>query len=165
MTETEGKNIAALFVAGALRKGLEHGLSEKDAEAFAVNLYKEAARKRLRVVDDDEDDEEDTFWNRHKHWLLPTLVGTGAFLLGSSAERYGGRADRNYFSNAARFLGNAARTILGISDNPLMNAVTKAPNYGKKTTLLEPEQRQYETRPVDRLKQEATTDDSSKMIA
>ena len=151
MTESEAMDIAAMFVAGACSAAMSHGMNEKDASDFAIGLYKDAAVGKRRVFreEEDDDEDEDTFWGRNKGWLLPTLVGTGAFLLGANSGR-AGRVDRDHFTNALHYMYNASRKILGLSDDPYYNMMTKARNYGKK--LLPDSGYQAESAPVDLLK-------------
>ena len=122
MEKISGDTIDALFAAGAYRKAVEMGMSEKDAESFTLEVCKQAASRK--IVLDDEEDEEDTWWNRNKGWALPTLVGTGAFLVGADAGR-NGRDDRNYFSAAGDLLVQRLRAILGIPTDPHYKSLTQ----------------------------------------
>lgn len=107
-------DLGEMFAEGAKMAASEHGMSEKDAEAFAESMCKEA-KKRIKVVDDDEDEDDDdengTWWGRNKGWLIPTGVGLGAFLLGSEAGKY--RPDRSPFSNAAGLMYDRIKALLG----------------------------------------------------
>ena len=126
----EGIDVAALFAAGAYSSGLSHGMTVKQAEDFAYGICKEAASKRRpKWVDDEEDDdEEDTFWGQNKGWIIPALVGTGAFLFGSQAGREK-RPDRGHFENAWDFIKDRAARLIGVSDDPLMNSIVHAPDF------------------------------------
>ena len=160
-------DIVAAFMAGVCGEAMSMGMTEKQAQDMAISLYKEAAKKRPRFVvqddDDDEDDDEDTLWNRNKHWLLPTLVGTGAFLLGSNAERYENRPDRGYFENALRFLGRTSGRALGLNYDPFWTMMTKARNYGKQ--LLPDSGYHAESAPVDLLKRIGEQNGSGTAVA
>ena len=76
-------------------------------------------------------------------------MGTGAFLLGANSGQ-AGRVDRDHFTNALHYLYNASRKILGLSDDPYYNMMTKARNYGKQPLL--DSGYQAESAPVDLLK-------------
>lgn len=121
----DGIDYAALFAAGACQYASEMGMSEKDAEAFAEGICKEAVIGGSKLYDDDE---EDTFWKRNKKWLIPTIVGTLAFYAGADGERHG-RLDRGYLSNALDQVGRRMRMLFGLSDDPILNAATKAKGY------------------------------------
>lgn len=121
----DGIDYAALFAAGACQYASEMGMSEKDAEAFAEGICKEAA------FGGGYDDEEDTLWSRNKAWLIPALAGSLAFYVGADGERHG-RLDRSYVSNAARRIGKRIGSLFGISENPIWDALTKAKGYGEK---------------------------------
>ena len=112
-----------VFAAGAMSAARDHGIEEKDAEALAERLCKEA-RPRVRIVDDDED-EGDTWWSRNKGWALPTGIGIGAFLLGADAGR-NGRPDRSYLSNAGSLLWERIQSLLGIPNSSLWRSLTQA---------------------------------------
>ena len=133
MTEAQmdAIDLAAMFSAGAYTVAQGHGMTDKQAEDFALGLVKDAAglrRPRWAERDDDDDDEEDTLWDRVKGFLIPAAVGTGAYLLGSHAARWNGwRSDRGAFSNGLNYLGDKMKTILGIVSSPLRDAVTKTP--------------------------------------
>lgn len=116
MEKMSGESIDCLFAAGAYSAAMEKGMSEKDAEAFAVEVCKQAAARKVRW-DEDEEDEGDTWWSRNKHWALPTLVGTGAFLVGADAGR-NGRYDRSHLSNAGSLLYRRLRSLLGLPNDP-----------------------------------------------
>ena len=138
--------LGMMFGAGALSAAHDAGMAEKDAEAFVEYVCKEAAAKRVRLVEDDEDDEEDTWWNRNKGWALPTGIGLGAFLLGSNAARES-RTDRGHFMNAATYLWNSIRKLFGHSDDPLKKTLTEA----DPEKLLSQKQNQVkQVDPVDR---------------
>lgn len=126
----EGIDVAALFAAGAYSSGLSHGMSVKQAEDFAYGICKEAASKRRpKWVDDEEDDdEEDTFWGRNKGWIIPALVGTGAFLFGSHAGQHK-RPDMGHFENAWDVIKDRAGRLFGMSYDALYNSMSKAPNF------------------------------------
>ena len=120
-------DLGEMFAAGAKDAAIERGMCEKDAEALATVLCKEA-RSRHRVVevdDDDDDEEEGTWWSRNKHWVLPTGIGLGSFLLGADAGRHG-RPDWNYFSNAGGRLLEGLKNLLGVPDSDLWRSVEVA---------------------------------------
>lgn len=116
-------DLEELFAAGAMSAARDHGMDEKDAEALAERLCKEA-RPRVKIVDDDED-EGDTWWSRNKRWALPTGIGIGAFLLGADAGR-NGRPDRSYLSNAGSLLWERVQALLGIPNSSLWRSLTQA---------------------------------------
>lgn len=124
-------DLAAMFSAGAYTVAKGRGMTDKQAEDFALGLVKDAAgmrRPRWAERDDDDDDDEETLWDRVKGFLIPAAVGTGAYLLGSHAARWNGwRADRGAFSNGLNYLGDKLKTVLGIVNGPLRNAFTKTP--------------------------------------
>lgn len=110
-----------LFAAGA-RSALEWaGGTEKDAGALILDACKEAAARRGRW----DEDEEGTWWDRNRHWALPTAIGAGAFLVGADAGR-NGRPDRNYLSNAGSLLWERVKALLGIPDSALWRSTTAA---------------------------------------
>lgn len=117
-------DFAAMFAAGAATAAKEHGMSEKDAEAFVGGLCKEAARGRHNF--EDADDEGETFWSRNKSWLIPTLVGSLAFYAGADGKRHG-RLDRGYLSNAGNRLWDRVKTLVGYGSDPLLDAMTTTP--------------------------------------
>lgn len=110
-----------MFLAGARSVAEELGASGEEADAFASEVVKQAASRK--IVLDDDDDEEDTWWNRNKHWALPTLVGAGALWLGNDAGT-NGRADRNVFQNIGGLLSKRLRALFGISEDPLYRSTT-----------------------------------------
>lgn len=114
-------DFAAMFAAGAAAAAKEHGMSEKDAEAFVGGLCKEAARGRFNF--EDIDDGEETFWSRNKSWIIPTIVGSLAFYAGADGERHG-RLDRGYLSNAGNRVWDRIKTLFGYGYDPLYNAMT-----------------------------------------
>jgi len=114
-------DFAAMFAAGAAAAAKEHGMSEKDAEAFVGSLCKEAARGRFNF--EDIDDGEETFWSRNKSWIIPTIVGSLAFYAGADGERHG-RLDRGYLSNAGNRVWDRIKTLFGYGYDPLYNAMT-----------------------------------------
>lgn len=116
-------DLEEVFAAGAMSAARDHGMEEKDAEALAERLCKEA-RPRVRIVEDDED-EGDTWWSRNKGWALPTGIGIGAFLLGADAGR-NGRPDRSYLSNAGSLLWERIQALLGIPNSSLWRSLTQA---------------------------------------
>lgn len=115
----EGFDLAPSFAAGVASVAREHGMNEKDAEAFVCGICKEAARRRRIDIDD-----EDTFWERNKSWLIPVLAGSLAFYVGADGERYG-RKDRSYLSNAGSRLWDKAKDLLRVNQDPLFEAATK----------------------------------------
>lgn len=119
----EGIDVAALFAAGAYSSGLSHGMTVKQAQDFAYEICKEAASKKRLNLDDEEDD--DTFWGR---WIIPALVGTGAFLFGSHAGQHK-RPDRGHFENAWDFIKDRAGRLLRVSDDALRSSTVNAPKF------------------------------------
>lgn len=115
MEKMSGEAVAEMFAAGAYSAAVENGMSEKDAEAFTMEVCKQASSR---------DDEGDTWWGRNKGWLLPTLIGTGAFLIGNDAGK-NGRADRNAFQNAGSLFMKRIRALLGISSDPMFKSLTQ----------------------------------------
>lgn len=122
----EGIDVAALFAAGAYSSGLSRGMTVKQAQDFAYEICKEAASKKRPKWEDEEDD--DTFWSRNKGWIIPALVGTGAFLFGSHAGQ-NKRPDRGHFENAWDFLKDRAGRLLGVSDDALRSSTVNAPKF------------------------------------
>lgn len=112
-----------LFAAGAHSALDGSGLSKEAAEAFVAEVCKVAAARRVRW-DEGEDEEEDTWWSRNKRWALPTLIGTGAFILGADAGR-NGRPDRSHLSNAGSLLWERVKALVGIPDSALWRTATK----------------------------------------
>lgn len=119
---------ATMFAAGAYSVASEAGMTDRAARSFASGMLKTSAKRRVRIEDDEDEDEDDgdTWWNRNKHWALPTAIGLGAFLVGSDAGRYG-REDRNYFSNAGNRLLERLKNLLGIPNADKWRMMTKAP--------------------------------------
>lgn len=118
-------DFASMFAAGAATAAKEHGMSEKDAEAFVGGLCKEAARGRFNFEDmDDEGDE--TFWSRNKGWLIPAIVGSLAFYAGADGERHG-RLDRGYLSNTGNRIWDRLKTLFGYGYDPIYRAATATP--------------------------------------
>ena len=115
-------DLEEMFAAGARSAARDHGMEEKDAEALAERLCKEA-RPRVKIVDDDED-EGDTWWSRNKGWALPTGIGIGAFLLGADAGR--GRKDRSSWTNALGNFWDRLQALFGISNSSLVKSLTQA---------------------------------------
>ena len=128
------KDIADTFMSGAYGVAIENGMTEKDAYSFATNMCKEAARRDY----DDDEDEEDTFWGRNKWWLIPTLVGTGAWWLGSNSERHG-LPNRGRLSNTWDNIRRRLRGLFGLpdEDNPTWRAMTQTPKPHPNTRQLD----------------------------
>ena len=126
MGKAAERDLDAMFAAGAYSAYVDMGMREKDAEAVAEEMCKIAAR-RVRYVDDDDEDKEDTWWNRNKWWVLPSAIGTGAFLLGAnSASSESSRPDRGHWVNAGSYIWNKVKKLFGQSDDPMWNALTRA---------------------------------------
>ena len=122
-----GLDLDKLFIAGAKCVASEHGMCEKDANAFADRLCKEAVPK-YKLVDDDEDDDDDdksTWIGRNGWWAIPTGVGLGAFLLGADAGR-NGRPDRGYLSNAGNLLWERIQALFGVPNSASWRSMTQA---------------------------------------
>ena len=135
--DLEGVDVPALFAAGAFTAGACSGMTEKEAEELAFNVCKEAAYgRRMRIVQDDEEDEDETFWDRNKWWLVPALVGTGAFLVGSNSGQVK-RPDRGHFEGAWDFIKKRMKDLLGQSK--FMEIFTKTPNKGKEFKFRSPD--------------------------
>ena len=123
MNTLDEKTLANLFTAGARQAFVQAGGSEKDAEAFVLEVCKEAAARRVRWDEDDAEDE-GTWWSRNKGWALPTGIGIGAFLLGGDAGR-NGRPDRSYLSNAGSLFWERLKALLGLPDSALWRSLTE----------------------------------------
>lgn len=118
----QGLDLKKMFAEGAKRAAIERGLCEKDAEALAQGLCKQARPKRRPVSEDDEED--GSWFDDNKWWMIPAGVGLGSFLVGADAGRHG-RPDWNYFSNAGgRFL-EGLKSLLGVPDSDLWRSVTR----------------------------------------
>ena len=117
------KSAVDLFAAGAFCEARRNGASDADAADFAVDMCKSAASGKAKW--DEDDDDEDTWWSRNKSWLIPTLVGGLAFYAGADGERNTKRKDRSYIANAFANFGNKLGKLLGVSEDPLVNATTK----------------------------------------
>lgn len=142
MTEAEYKGIdfSALFAAGVAGVAISHGMSEKDAESFTMDICKEAAGGRVRWEEDNQD--EDTFWNRNKKWLIPTIVGSLAYYIGADGERHG-RRDRGIIDNSINRIWDKTKILLGMDDNsPVRNFLKKHPEdeYTPKTVIANQEE-------------------------
>lgn len=136
-------DLEEVFAEGARSVASEHGMGEKDAEAFAGLLVKQARPKPMRSYDED-DEEDGTWWSRNKGWALPSAVGLGSFLLGGAAGRYG-RPDWNHFSNAGRLILEALQRLVGIPNSALWRSVTIANPH----KIIEPKSK--ETKELDEL--------------
>lgn len=112
-----------MFLAGARSVANELGASGEEADAFASEVVKQAASRKIVLDDDDDDDDDDTWWSRNKHWALPTLVGAGALWLGNDAG-LNGRKDRNVFQNIGGLLSKRLMALFGISEDPLYRSTT-----------------------------------------
>ena len=126
MDRLDDAHLAELFAAGVLSSFREAGGTEKDAEAFLEGCIEKTARRRHY------DDEDETWWSRNKKWVIPALVGTGAFLIGGDAGKYG-RRDRSLWTNAASQFWRRLQTLFGISDDPVLTSMTQAPGWNPKT--------------------------------
>lgn len=120
----KGFDLAPSFVAGVESVAYDHGMTEKDAEAFVGSICKAAASGRYRIVED----EDDTFWSRNKNWLIPTLVGGLAYWVGADGNRAdnpGFRADSNSIVNSVRVMGKRLERLFGLNKTPLEKALTE----------------------------------------
>lgn len=117
----EGFDLAPSFAAGVASVAREHGMNEKDAEAFVCGICKEAAiRRRIDI------DGEDTFWERNKSWLVPAIVGGLSFWAGAegnNTSRPTYRADSWALPNAFRSLGGRLKVLFGLNQTPLERAL------------------------------------------
>ncbi len=117
-----GTDIARdMFLAGARSVAKELGASGEEADAFASEVVKQAASRK--IVLDEDDDEEDTWWSRNKHWALPTLVGASALWLGNDAG-LNGRKDRNVLQNIGGLLSDRLNALFAISKDPMYRSTT-----------------------------------------
>lgn len=113
----EGFDLAPSFAAGVASVAREHGMNEKDAEAFVCGICKQAARGYGYY-----DDIDDTFWERNKSWLIPTIVGGLSFWAGAegnNTSRPTYRADSWALPNAFRSLGGRLKVLFGLNQTPL----------------------------------------------
>lgn len=117
----QGLDLERMFAEGAKRAAIERGLCEKDAEALAQGLCKQARPKRRPVAEDDE--EEGSWFDDNKWWMIPAGVGLGSFLVGADAGRHG-RPDWNHFSNAGGLFMERIKALLGVPDSDLWRSVT-----------------------------------------
>lgn len=129
MKELDTDYAKALFVAGASIAAREHGMNEKDAEAFAFDVLEKTAARRVGFYDDD-DEEEGSWWRK---WLVPVGVGAGAFLLGADAVR-NGRPDRGAWSNALNLAWKRIQALLGMHNSPMVRSLTDAVSYPRNKT-------------------------------
>ncbi len=115
MGRLDDGHLAALFAAGALSAFRQAGGTEKDAEAFLAGaLEKNASR-------DEYYDDEETLWDRHKGWIIPAVLASGAFLLGGEAGKHG-RPDRSLVRNAWDIAGRRLKALVGIVDDPIFDS-------------------------------------------
>ena len=128
MNRLDDGHLASLFAAGVLSAFRQAGGTEKDAEAFLGCALEKTARRRH--YDDDEEDEDSTWWDRNKAWMIPTLVGTSAFLIGGDAGRHG-RPDRSLWSNAGSQLWKRIEALLGIATDPVRKSYTDLKDWAK----------------------------------
>lgn len=119
MNRLDDEHLASLFAAGVLSSFRQAGGTEKDAEAFLGCALEKTARSRH--YDDEDDGEDSTWWSRNKSWALPTVLATGAFLIGGDAGK-NGRADRSLWSNAGSLMWKRIKAILGYPDDPMWDA-------------------------------------------
>lgn len=113
----EGFDLAPSFAAGVASVAREHGMNEKDAEAFVCSICKQAALGYGYY-----DDVNDTFWERNKSRLIPTIVGGLSFWAGAegnNTSRPTYRADSWALPNAFRSLGGRLNTLFGLNQTPL----------------------------------------------
>lgn len=124
MVETTDKmkteDYETLFVAGAFSKLEEKGYTEKEAESVVSTLLKQAAPRYYYEGEDDDS----TWWSRNKSWMIPTLVGSAAFMVGNDAGR-NGRKDRGALTNAGALLWKRVKALFGIVDDPMWTAMTE----------------------------------------
>ena len=171
MQDMSGIDIEALFAAGAYSEAMTRGMSKEAAESFAVGLCRDVKSGMAKWAEDDDDDDNSTFWSRNKKWLLPLMVGTGAFFVGADTGRWG-RPDRNYVSGTLDRLGDRLKMLLGIPLDPVYNAFARAPYYQRGSTYHSgPEDKPASggAKPADmpkwELPQNATAEDTSNFWA
>lgn len=89
----------------AFIKGASDGLVESGADINNPAAIDVSARLLCKVAKSARDDD-DTFWGRNKGWILPTLIGLGAFHVGGIVGR-SGRPDKSMLSNLGDAVANA----------------------------------------------------------
>ena len=112
-------DIARAFAAGAA-SALPANTPPAYIKGFVDCMYKAAAIDPSILfarAQDNEEEDSDSFWSRNKDWLIPALVGTGAFWLGGAAGR--GRPDRNLLQNLGHMIGSGFDIISGKPTGPV----------------------------------------------
>ena len=107
-----------IFAAGAIDRALRFGMSAGEASDLAARLCKEAAPRRRMWGDDDDDDddeEEGTFWERNKGWLIPALIGGGAYWAVSDTAR-NKNPGMGMLDGAGDLWGRRLKALLGVVD-------------------------------------------------
>lgn len=130
--------LSPAFIAGVASVVCGNGMHEKDAEALVDGICKQAAGGYPYYIDDD------AFWSRNKNWLIPLLVGSGAFWLGANSQDMSlptYRADSGYVMNALRNVGGRLSTLFGLNETPiermLIDKKTLESNKPKDTELAD----------------------------
>ena len=126
MDRLDDGHLASLFAAGVLSAFRQAGGTEKDAEAFLGCALEKTARSRHYY--DEDDDEDSTWWSRNKSWVLPTVLATGAFLIGGDAGKYG-RPDRNLWVNAGSQLWKRLKALFGFSSDPMYKSLVSTKDW------------------------------------
>ena len=129
MDRLNDESAATIFAAGALSAIDGIPMSEKDAGFLVESAMKKVAARSFQEDDDeDDDDNEGTWWSRNKHWAIPALVGTGAFIIGGDAGR--NYRDSSYIVGAGRRLLDTAKSLLGIPNSRYYDLFTNATDDG-----------------------------------
>lgn len=111
--------MATMFAAGAYSIVGKECMSDREKDDVVLEICKQAASRRRRPG------ERETLWDRHKSWIIPSLIGSLAFYLGSEGGQKGNPA-KSHISNAWDIVVNKARALLGLNDKgPTTNALTK----------------------------------------
>jgi len=120
------------------------GMSAKDAGDFVAEVCKQAAAMRYDLDDDDE--EQDTWWSRNKHWALPALLTSGAFILGNDVAKKG-NPDWGIIDNSIKWTKDKLKALFGVVNDPMMDNFTDASRHGKYKTSPE----SYNRKPYERI--------------
>jgi hypothetical protein len=111
--------MATMFAAGAYSIVGKECMSDREKDDAVLGICKQAASGRRRPG------ERETLWDRHKSWIIPSLIGSLAFYLGSEGGQKGNPA-KSHISNAWDIVKNKAKALLGLNDKgPTTNALTK----------------------------------------
>lgn len=118
MAKLSGEAVGGLFARGAMDGFSALGVPKSVAAHASSAMGKSAARMYHDEYDDEEDDRE-SLLDKSKKWLIPTIVGLGAFMLGDHFGKHG-RRDRNAFQNVKDVLYRRIRKGGNIGfDSPL----------------------------------------------